>query len=68
MTFLIYSTKGKISSHKLSEIVSIRQSTCWAFASRIKKTMADKKKHLKNNGNHGWSQLVLEEAFAVKSS
>ena len=61
MTFLIYSTKGKISSHKLSEMVSIRQSTCWSFASRIKKTIADKKKIMKSTNNHGWSQLVLEE-------
>ncbi|HTD40591.1 MAG TPA: 7TM diverse intracellular signaling domain-containing protein, partial [Mucilaginibacter sp.] len=37
MIFLVYSTKGKISSHKLSEILSIRQSTCWAYSSRIKK-------------------------------
>ncbi|GAA4318751.1 hypothetical protein GCM10023149_16990 [Mucilaginibacter gynuensis] len=60
MIFLMYSTKGKISSHKLSEIVEIRQSTCWAYSSRIKKLMESKKKELRNAGHKGWSKLVLE--------
>jgi hypothetical protein len=60
MIFLMYSTKGKISSHKLSEIVTIRQSTCWAFSTRIKKLMEHKKKDLSNAGSRGWSKLVLE--------
>ena len=60
MIFLIYSSKGKISSHKLSELISIRQSTCWTFGSRIKKVMEDRKKELKKSGSDGWSQLVIE--------
>ncbi|WP_443946190.1 7TM diverse intracellular signaling domain-containing protein [Pedobacter sp. AW1-32] len=60
MIFLIYSSKGKISSHKLSELLSIRQSTCWTFGSRIKKVMEDRKKVLKKSGKNGWSQLVIE--------
>lgn len=60
MIFLIYSSKGKISSHKLSEILSIRQSTCWTFGARIKKVMEDRKKTLKKTGKNGWSQLVIE--------
>lgn len=58
MIFLIYSSKGKISSHKLSEILSIRQSTCWTYASRVKKVMETMKKDLKNAGDKGWSKLV----------
>jgi len=58
--FLMYSTKGKISSHKLSEILSIRQSTCWAYSSRIKKIMSSRKKELSNAGDKGWSKLVIE--------
>lgn len=58
--FLVYSTKGKISSHKLSEILGIRQSTCWAYSTRIKKVMEDRKRELKNAGEKGWSKLVLE--------
>ncbi len=42
--FLMYSTKGQISSHKLSEILSIRQSTCWAYSTRIRKIMEGMKK------------------------
>ncbi|KQM67200.1 chromosome partitioning protein ParA [Pedobacter sp. Leaf216] len=60
MIFLIYSSKGKISSHKLSELLSIRQSTCWTFGSRIKKVMDDRKKTLKKTTKNGWSQLVIE--------
>ncbi|MDP9048936.1 MAG: chromosome partitioning protein ParA [Bacteroidota bacterium] len=59
MIFLMYSTKGKISSHKLSQILSIRQSTCWAYSSRIKKVMNDKRKEIKNAGEKGWSKLVI---------
>jgi hypothetical protein len=62
MIFLMYSTKGKISSHKLSEILSIRQSTCWAYSTRIKKLMDDRKKELRNAGNKGWSKLVLSKS------
>jgi hypothetical protein len=60
MIFLMYSTKGKISSHKLSEILSIRQSTCWAYSSRIKKAMETRKKEIKNAGSKGWSKLVID--------
>lgn len=60
MIFLVYSSKGKISSHKLSELLAIRQSTCWTFGSRIKKVMEDRKKTLKKSGKNGWSQLVIE--------
>jgi hypothetical protein len=61
MVFLIYTTKGKISSHKLSEILSIRQSTCWAYGSRIKKVMDDRKKELASSKNsEGWSKLILD--------
>jgi len=60
MIFLIYSSKGKISSHKLSELLSIRQSTCWTFGARIKKVMEERKKILKKTTKNGWSQLVVE--------
>ncbi|MCD8739209.1 chromosome partitioning protein ParA [Mucilaginibacter roseus] len=60
MIFLMYSTKGKISSHKLSEVLDIRQSTCWAYSSRIKKVMETKKKELRNAGHKGWSKLVID--------
>lgn len=55
MTFLVFSTKGKISSHRLSHLVGIRQSTCWNFTNRIKKAMAERKN---TDEKQGWSQLV----------
>jgi len=60
MIFLVYSTKGKISSHKLSEILNIRQSTCWSYSTRIKKVMEERKKALQNSDEKGWSKLVME--------
>lgn len=60
MIFLVYSTKGKISSHKLSEILNIRQSTCWSYSSRIRKVMEDRKKTLQQSDEKGWSKLVME--------
>lgn len=60
MLFLVYSTKGKISSHKLSEMLLIRQSTCWAYNSKMQKILEERKKELKNAGEGGWSKLVLE--------
>lgn len=64
LTFLVYSTKGKISSHKLSEILDIRQSTCWSYATRILKMMDERKKELKQANGQGWSLLVLDEKEA----
>jgi len=62
MLFLVYSTKGKISSHKLSDILLIRQSTCWAYNSKMQKILEERKKELKNTGEGGWSKLVLDPA------
>jgi hypothetical protein len=59
MLFLVYTSKGKISSHKLSEIISIRQSTCWSYSSKMKKVMEDRKKELRNSGEKWWAKLVL---------
>lgn len=61
--FLVYSSNGKISSYKLSEMLSIRQSTCWAYSSRIKKAMQDKKRRLKagQNDKGGWTSILFED-------
>jgi len=61
LVFLMYSSKGKISSHKLSELLEIRQPTCWSHSVKIKKLMEDKKKLLRNANKEGWSRLILEE-------
>lgn len=62
IVYLIYSSKGTISSHQLSEKLNIRQSTCWAYAIRIKKVMHEQKRSRKKDAPQGWSTLVLEAA------
>lgn len=60
MIFLVYASKGNISSHKLSAILHIRQSTCWAYGSKIKKAM--KEKHKDDRLKHlGWDSILLAE-------
>lgn len=61
MVFLVYSTKGEISSYKLSEMLSLRQGTCWTFSDKIKKIIKEKRKELKSAGEMGWSKLVIEK-------
>lgn len=60
MLFLVYSTKGKISSYKLSQLLLIRQSTCWAYNSKMQKILEERKKELKNAGEGGWNKLIFE--------
>jgi hypothetical protein len=61
LVYLMYNHKGAISSHKLSEKLGIRQSTCWTYATKIKKVMEERKKDLKGVGKSGWSKLVLDK-------
>jgi hypothetical protein len=60
MLFLVYTTKGKISSHKLSQLLLIRQGTCWAYNSKMQKILEERKKELKNAGEGGWNKLIFE--------
>lgn len=61
LVYLMYNHKGAISSHKLSEKLGIRQSTCWTYASKVKKIMEERKKDIKGTGKAGWSKLVLDK-------
>jgi two-component system, sensor histidine kinase LadS len=63
MIFLVYSPRGSISSHKLSEILSIRQSTCWLYSAKIKKAMKEKRKHGFLHTHEGWNAILLEESL-----
>ena len=60
----VYSTNGTISSHKLSEILHIRQSTCWSYSSKIKKAMKEKRKHGEIR-HEGWHSILLVEEPTV---
>lgn len=65
MIFLVYSTKGNISSHKLSEILHIRQSTCWSYSSKIKKAMKEKHK-VAGIRHEGWDSILLMNTLDVQ--
>jgi hypothetical protein len=65
MIVLVYSTKGSISSHKLSEILHIRQSTCWLYSTKIKKAMKERRKLHPFAHHEGWDSLLLMEEVAV---
>lgn len=60
MIFLVYSSKGNISSHKLSEILGIRQSTCWTYSSKIKKSMKERRRHAPILHHEGWNSILME--------
>jgi hypothetical protein len=59
IVYLIYSSKGTISSHQLSQKLGIRQSTCWSYAIRIKKALQDHKAANKKGNPLGWVSLVM---------
>lgn len=59
MVYIIYATKGKISSYKLAETLDVRQATCWANLNKIRTIMLERKKEFKGAGEDGWNKLVL---------
>lgn len=65
MIFLVYSSKGNISSHKLSELLQIRQSTCWSYSAKIKKAMKERRRISPFNQHEGWDSLLLMEEMAA---
>lgn len=58
MIFLVYNSKGSISSHKLSSVLNIRQGTCWAYSSKIRKAMKDRQKNGAER-HAGWDSILL---------
>jgi len=59
MIFLVYNSKGNISSHKLSSILDIRQSTCWAYSAKIRKAMKEKRRGQGLRPDEGWDSILL---------
>jgi hypothetical protein len=60
LVYLMYTTKGTISSYQLSEKLNIRQSTCWQYAMRVKKVMEESKTKGRKNNDQGWNKLIME--------
>lgn len=67
MIFLVYSSNGSISSHKLSEILGIRQSTCWLYCSKIKKAMRELGRHGGLHPTEGWKALLITDKWMEQS-
>ncbi|MFN3404040.1 MAG: 7TM diverse intracellular signaling domain-containing protein [Cytophagaceae bacterium] len=62
MLFLVYANKGKITSLELSQILQLRQSTCWTFSKKVIEAMKERKKNPveATNDADGWALLVLD--------
>lgn len=60
MLFLVYANKEKITDAELSQILTLRQKTCWKFHRKILDTMELRKKSGGNKEIDGWSNLVLD--------
>lgn len=60
MLFLVYANKEKITSLELSQILALRQSTCWSFNNKIIDAMKSRKKGSSGKDADGWSLLVLD--------
>jgi hypothetical protein len=59
IVYLMYSSKGTISSYQLSQKIGIRQSTCWSYATRVKKVLSEQKRSKKKGVQQGWVALVM---------
>lgn len=60
MVFLVYANKGKITSLELSQLLQLRQSTCWTFSKKVTSAMKERKKNASDNDAHGWSHIILD--------
>jgi hypothetical protein len=66
MVFLVYANKGKITSLELSQLLHLRQSTCWTFSKKVTSAMKERKKHATDNDAHGWSHIILDPVEETK--
>ncbi|HXA02645.1 MAG TPA: hypothetical protein VNW99_11695, partial [Cytophagaceae bacterium] len=57
--FLVYANKEKITDLELSEILALRQKTCWKFHKKINEAVASRKKPTSGESD-GWSMLIMD--------
>lgn len=60
IVYIIFTTKGNISSYQIAEKLNVRQSTCWAYAIRIKNMVDHQKTASKKNKKASWVDLILK--------
>jgi two-component system, sensor histidine kinase LadS len=54
--FLIFFSRGKITSVSMSEKLNIRQSTCWTFMQKVNEAI----RNHKNAWEKGWDSILIE--------
>lgn len=58
--YLMCTTKGGVSSHQISAMLNIRQSTCWSYAIRVKGIMDERTLVSKKKQKITWTDLILK--------
>lgn len=60
IVYLVFTTKGNISSYQIAEKTDMRQGTCWAYAVRIKNLLDTEKNTSKKNKKGSWIDLIMK--------
>ncbi|MBV7530637.1 7TM diverse intracellular signaling domain-containing protein [Chitinophaga sp. sic0106] len=60
IVYLVFTTKGNISSYQIAEKTGMRQGTCWAYAVRIKNLLEGEKNLSKKNKKSSWTDLIMK--------
>jgi two-component system, sensor histidine kinase LadS len=55
IVYLVFTTKGNISSYQIAEKTDMRQGTCWAYATRVKSLL-----EAKRNKKGSWTDLIMK--------
>jgi hypothetical protein len=58
--FLVYITRGRISSYELSKQLNLRQSTCWTYNNKMQKVLKERTTLISKAGKGGWSLLIMD--------
>ncbi|RAI97687.1 transposase-like zinc ribbon protein [Chitinophaga skermanii] len=60
IVYLVFTTKGHISSYQIAEKTGMRQGTCWAYAVRIKNLLDSEEHASKKNKKGSWVDLIMK--------
>lgn len=58
IVYLVFTTKGNISSYQIAEKTGMRQGTCWAYATRVKNLLEMEGVVAKRNKKASWTDLI----------
>lgn len=60
IVYLVFTTKGNISSYQIAEKTDMRQGTCWAYASRVKTLLDMEAGASKKSKKGSWTDLIMK--------